>query len=144
MMHTNKAGVDLIRQFEGCKLETYICPAGVPTIGYGHTGRDVQLGTKITQDKAEGLLINDLRLFEQGVEHLCPTCTPNQFSALVSFAYNLGLHALEGSTLRRLHNAGRYADAQAQFGKWVNAGGRKLGGLVRRRAAEAALYGADA
>jgi lysozyme len=144
MMRTNRPGVDLIRQFEGCKLKAYLCPAGVPTIGYGHTGRDVQMGMTITQDQAEGFLINDLRLFEQGVAGLCPTCTPNQFSALVSFAYNLGLHNLENSTLRRLHNAGQYAAAQAQFARWDKAGGRVLPGLTRRRAAEAALYGADA
>jgi len=142
-VRTNKAGVDLIRQFAGCRRTAYLCPAKGPTIGYGHTGRDVKLGTTITQDQAEGLLVNDLRLFEQGVEHLCPTCTPNQFSALVSFAYNLGLHALEGSTLRKLHNAGQYAAAQGQFARWNKAGGRILPGLVRRRAAEAALYGAD-
>jgi len=143
-MRTNKAGVDLIRQFEGCKLQTYVCPAGVPTIGYGHTGRDVKLGMKITQDQAEGFLVSDLRLFEQGVEQLCPVCTPNQFSALVSFAYNLGLESLKTSTLRRMHNEGEYAAAQAQFARWNRAGGRILPGLVRRRACEAALYGADA
>jgi lysozyme len=144
MMRTNKAGVDLIRQFEGCKLTGYRCPAGVPTVGYGHTGRDVFVGMRTTQDQAEGLLINDLRLFEQGVQGLCPTCTPNQFSALVSFAYNLGLHQLEGSTLRKLHNAGQYAAAQQQFARWNKVGGQVLPGLTRRRAAEAALYGADA
>ena len=144
MKRTNKAGVDLIRQFEGCKLLTYICPAGVPTIGYGHTGRDVKLGAKISQDEAEGLLVNDLRLFGQGVEQLCPVTTANQFSALVSFAYNLGLDSLRTSTLRRMHNEGQYAAAQAQFSRWNKAGGRTLPGLVRRRAAEAALYGSDA
>lgn len=143
-MHINQAGADLIRQFEGCKLETYICPAGVPTIGYGHTGRDVKLGAKISQQQANDLLLSDLRLFEQGVQGLCPVATSNQFSALVSFAYNLGLHALEGSTLRRLHNAGQYAAAQAQFSRWNKADGRILDGLTRRRAAEAALYGASA
>lgn len=143
-MRINRAGIDLIREFEGCRLKAYLCPAKVPTIGYGHTGRDVKIGMTITQDQAEGLLVNDLRLFEQGVEQICPTCTPNQFSALVSFAYNLGLHALEGSTLRKLHNAGEYAAAQGQFARWNKAGGRILLGLVRRRAAEAALYGADA
>lgn len=143
-MRTNSSGVNLIKGFEACELETYICPAGVPTIGWGHTGRDVRLGAKITQEQADDLLANDLRLFEQGVQGLCPKCTSNQFSALVSFAFNLGLHALEGSTLRTLHNAGKYAAAQDQFGRWVFAKGKRLDGLVRRRAAEAALYGADA
>lgn len=143
-MRTNKSGVDLIKQFEGCKLTAYRCPAGVPTVGFGHTGRDVRMGMTITQDQADGFLLNDLRLFEQGVEQLCPVATGNQFSALVSFAYNLGLESLKTSTLRRLHNEGQYSAAQAQFARWVNAGGRKLPGLVRRRAAEAALYGAAA
>lgn len=143
-MRTNAAGIALIKQFEGCKLSAYLCPAGVPTIGVGHTGRDVRIGMTISQEQADDLLANDLRLFEQGVQGLCPKCTSNQFSALVSFAFNLGLHALEGSTLRTLHNAGKYTAAQDQFGKWVFAKGKRLDGLVRRRAAEAALYGADA
>jgi len=140
MKQTNQAGVDLIKDAEGCKLRTYICPAGVKTIGVGHTGPDVKLGMTITRDRAAELLANDLRKFEVGVAQLCPVTTDNQFAALTSFAFNLGLDNLRVSTLRKMHNAGDYAGAQGQFKRWCHADGRTLPGLVVRRAKEAALY----
>jgi hypothetical protein len=81
---------------------------------------------------------------EAAVAKLCPVTTQNQFDALVSFAYNLGEGNLSSSTLRKLHNAGNHAGAKAEFGKWINAGGKPLAGLAKRRAVEAALYGASA
>lgn len=143
MKRTNKAGVDLIEQFEGCKLTTYLCPAGIKTVGFGHTGPDVKLGQTITREQADQLLFNDLRRFEQAVEKLCPVTTDNQFAALVSFTFNLGEQSLKTSTLRRMHNEGDYAGAQGQFTRWVKAGGKTLPGLVKRRLAEAALYGKE-
>jgi lysozyme len=143
MKRTNKAGVDLIRDYEGLRLKAYKCPAGVWTIGYGSTGPHVTEGRVITRDEAEGLLVNDLRRFEQAVEQYCPVTTDNQFAALVSFAFNLGPEALRTSTLRRKHNEGDYAGAAAQFARWTRAGGRVLPGLVKRRAAESALYQKD-
>lgn len=138
---TNAAGIALIKSFEGCKLTAYLCPANVWTIGYGHTGPDVKRGLTITQDQADALLRADLRKFETGVARMTTGATDNQFAALVSLAYNVGLGALKSSTLLRIHNAGDAAGAKAQFSRWNKAGGRVLAGLTRRRAAEADLYG---
>lgn len=140
MRTINKAGLDLIRNFEGLRLKAYVCPAGVLTIGYGSTGPHVKPGMTITAEQATELLVKDLSRFESAVARLCPVTTDNQFSAIVSFAFNLGEGNLKNSTLRKLHNAGDYAGAAGQFGKWVRAGGRVLPGLVKRRAAEAELY----
>ncbi len=140
----NGAGLAIIKRYEGCELKAYLCPAGVPTVGYGHTGPDVKLGMVIDEAQAEALLKQDLARFERAVARLCPVATDNQFSALVSFAFNVGEEALRASTLRRKHNEGDYAGAQAEFARWNKAGGRVLQGLVKRRAAEAELYGRDA
>lgn len=137
----NAEGLNLIKRFEGCKLKAYVCPAGVLTIGYGSTGSHVKPGMVITQDQADELLRSDLRRFEDWVAANCAPATDNQFSALVSFAFNLGEGSLKTSTLRRMHMAGDYAGAQAQFARWNKAGGKVLAGLVKRREAEAALYG---
>ena len=138
----NERGIALIKHFEGLELEAYLCPAKVPTIGYGHTGPDVQLGQKISEAKADQLLRRDLRRFEEAVRMLigsAPT-TSDQFSALVSFAFNIGAAALERSTLLRMHKAGDIDGASKQFGRWVYANKQKLNGLIRRRAMEAKLY----
>ncbi len=142
-MRCSDNGVDLIKRFEGCRLEAYRCPAGVPTIGYGATGPDVKLGMQWTQEQADERLRADLKKFEEGVEALlgdAPT-TQGQFDALVSFAYNCGLLALAKSTLLKRHRAGEYLDAAHQFLRWNRANGRVLPGLTRRRQAEAKLYG---
>lgn len=140
MMQISKAGLDLIKQFEGLYLKAYRCPAGVPTIGYGHTA-GVAMGQTITQQQADDYLRRDVRQFERAVERLVKVpLTQGQFDALVSFAFNLGEGALAQSTLLRLLNAGDYAGAAAQFDRWNKAGGRVLPGLVRRRAAERALF----
>lgn len=140
----NKAGFDLIKDSEGLRLKAYPDPGtgGAPwTIGFGHTGPEVKPGLIISMDRAKELLTADLAKFERAVANLAPVATDNQFSAMVSFAFNCGIGNLEESTLLRLHRASKYGEAQAQFGKWVNAAGRKLNGLVKRRALEAALYG---
>ena len=133
-------GLALIKSSEGLRLKAYRCPADVPTIGYGSTGAHVRMGMTITEAEADALLRKDLERFERGVAEMAGEMTPGQFSALVSFAFNVGLEALRKSTLLRKHMAGDHAGAAAEFGKWVNAGGKKLPGLVTRRAAEAALY----
>jgi lysozyme len=141
-------GIALIEQVEGCRLTAYPDPGTDRdpwTIGTGHTGPDVHPGLVITQAQADALLRQDLARFEQGVAALVaghPT-TQGQFDALVSFAFNVGLRALGGSTLIRLHNEGMYGAAAREFGKWTHAAGRELPGLVTRRAAEAALYRGD-
>lgn len=134
--------IDLVARSEGCKLTAYLCPAGVLTIGYGHTGPDVKPGQTITQDRARQLLAADLARFSAGVSNLTPglRLTQGQFDALVSFAYNLGLGALAGSTLMRLLRAGDVQGAAKQFDRWNKANGRVLPGLVVRRAAERDLF----
>jgi len=133
-------GLNLIKSSEGLVLKAYNDAVGVLTIGYGSTGAHVKPGMVITEAQAEELLRKDVARFEEAVRKLCPLTTQNQFDACVSLSFNIGEGAFEKSTLRRLHNEGKYAEAAEQFGVWVNAGGRKLTGLVRRRAAEASLY----
>ena len=140
-MKTSQNGIELIKKFEGCRLETYICPAGVFTIGYGHIGADVKSGMKITQKEAETILKNDLKTFEKGVQRIIKKeLTQNQFDALVSFAYNLGLENLKKSTLAKFINQGKFKEASSQFERWVYANGVKLNGLIRRRKAEKDLF----
>lgn len=137
----NRAGWELIKRFEGCKLTAYTCPAGRLTIGFGSTGPHVKPGMRITAEQADELLQADLRRFEDYVAEHCGKTTDNQFAALVSFCFNVGEGNLRTSTLRRLHLAGDYAGAQAQFARWNRAGGKIMAGLVKRREAEAELYG---
>lgn len=138
--HIGPKGLALIKRSEGLRLKAYKCPADVPTIGYGSTGPHVRMGMTITEAEAEALLRKDLERFEQGVVAMGGQMTPGQFSALVSFAFNLGLNALRKSTLLKKHLAGDYEGAAQEFAKWNRAGGRVLPGLVTRRADEAALY----
>lgn len=133
-------GRELIKKWETLQLKAYLCPAKVWTVGYGHTG-DVKKGDVITEHQADAILIVDLERFESAVERLCPGTTQPQFDALVSFAFNLGAANLEKSNLRKRYLAGDLAGAQAEFAKWVYAKGKKLNGLVKRRAEEAALFG---
>jgi lysozyme len=139
-MHTSQKGLDLIKSFEGLRLSAYKCPADVWTIGYGTTA-GVKPGQNITKERAEELLREDVKRFEQQVMRLVKVpLTQGQFDALTSFVYNLGAGNLSNSTLLRLLNAGDYAGAAAQFDRWNKAGGKVLAGLVRRRAAERALF----
>lgn len=139
---TGTAGRALIRAFEGFSPTVYICPAGYPTVGYGHV---VQAGeafeSPLSPDEGDALLARDLPRYEAAVCRLIevPLHDPC-YDALVSFTFNLGEGALAASTLRRLINAGRLEEAGPQFGRWVFAGAQKLPGLVRRRAAERALF----
>ncbi|WP_043632630.1 lysozyme [Chromobacterium haemolyticum] len=140
-MKTSANGIKLIQGFEGLRLKAYQDSVGIWTIGYGHTGPDVTPGMVITQAQADALLARDLNRFESGVTRLVQVpLNQNQFDALVCFSFNLGLGALQGSTLLRLLNAGDYAGAAAQFPRWNKAGGKELPGLTRRRAAEQALF----
>lgn len=141
MRSTTSAGRSLIKAFEGFASTVYVCPAGYPTIGYGHVVQPGESFGELTQDEGDALLVRDLPRYERAVCRLIevPLSDPC-FDALVSFTFNLGEGALAASTLRRLANAGRLDDAAAQFDRWVFAGGRKLPGLVRRRAAERAMW----
>ncbi len=135
-------GLNLIKEFEGLRLKAYRDPVGVLTIGYGHTGSDVKPGMVISQQRAEQLLKNDTGWAQKAVrESVKVPLTQGQFDALTSFTFNLGAGALRSSTLVKKLNTGDYAGAQKEFGRWVHAGGQVLAGLVRRRAAEAKLFG---
>lgn len=133
----------LARRFEGFVPHPYLCPAGVPTIGYGATfyedGRAVKLtDPPITRARAEALLLWEVRsVCLPAVLRLCPAVdTPERLAALIDFAFNLGTGRLRDSTMRRKVNAGDWSAARVQIMRWVMGGGRKLKGLERRRAAE--------
>lgn len=150
------AGIALIREFEGCarrlpdgRIQAYPDPGtgGAPwTIGWGSTsddmGNPITPGTVWTQERADSRFKAHLAKFEQGVHKALngAATTQSQFDALVSLAYNIGVQALGESTLMRLHKAGDHKGAAEQFARWVNAGGRRMAGLVRRREAERQLY----
>jgi lysozyme len=144
---TGKAGIEMIKAFEGFVGKPYKCSAGVPTIGYGATfypdGKKVTMtDASITEEQAVELLANMLVSFEKYVDSYCvDTITQNQFDALVSFAYNLGPANLKASTLLKKVNVNPNDESiRLEFMKWVKAGGKTLKGLVRRREAEANLY----
>ena len=145
-MEVNKAGKDLIKQFEGCKLKAYKCPSNLDTIGYGNTfyedGTKVKPGDVITQERANELLDIIVEDFAKKVKHLIKqNLTDNNFSALVSFAYNAGVGNLKNSTLLKKVNANpKDPSIRAEFMKWVRANDKVLNGLVKRREAEAKLY----
>lgn len=139
----NAAGLALIEQFEGCKLSAYRDTGGVWTIGYGHT-HNVKPGDTCSRAQAEQWLGEDLASAENAVEHLIDTpLHDNEFAALVSFAYNVGFGAFAKSTLRTRLNRGDYACVPAFLKAWVFDNGKKIDGLVNRRAAEAALWSAE-
>ena len=137
-----KPGLDLIKRFEGFSSRSYICPAGHPTIGYGHLVRaDESFEEGVSKEEAEALLRRDTASAERSVLRLINVpLTDGQFDALVSFTFNLGGGALQRSTLRRKINRKAHDEVPAEFRRWVFAGGRRLKGLVRRREAEAVLY----
>lgn len=145
-MKLNKAGADLIKSFEGCKLDAYKCSANKTTIGYGNTyyedGSLVQMGDRITQERAESLFELIADSFASKVKPLITSnVNSNQFDSLVSFAYNCGIGNLKSSTLLRKVNANpNDPTIRAEFEKWNKASGKVLAGLTRRRKAEADLY----
>lgn len=137
---TSQKGIDLIKEFEGFRARAYMCPANVLTIGYGHT-KSCQPGQVISMARGEQLLKEDLKRFENAVNVLVKVpLNQNQFDALVSFAFNVGVNAFKNSTLLRVLNQGNYDRASSELMRWVNGGGKKLPGLVRRRKAEKALF----
>lgn len=136
----------LARRFEGLYLKPYICPAGVPTIGYGATfyenGERVTLrDAPITKERAEALLLWMIRTqYMPAVIKLCPTVdNPKRLAALIDFAFNLGVGRLKSSTLRKRVNAGEWDLVPAELRKWTRGGGKILRGLVLRREAEIQL-----
>ena len=144
MRHVTEAGLDLIKRFEGFSPKIYICPAGYPTIGYGHVvlaHEQDQFAGGVTQAEATELLRKDVRIAERAVLRLISVpLTDGQFDALVSFTFNLGAGALQRSTLRRKVNRGEHEGIPSELMKWVMAAGKRLPGLVRRRQEEGASY----
>ena len=141
----NPAGVELVKRFEGLRLFAYLCPAGVWTIGYGHTGADVRPKQQITQERAEMLLDMDLDEAAAAVaKHVTVPLSDNQFAALASFVFNLGEGAFKKSTLLRRLNDGNYRAVPEELAKWnkITQNGQKVPsmGLTKRRKAEAALW----
>lgn len=133
-------GLDLIKKYEGLRLEAYKCPAGVWTIGYGHT-KGVIKGMKISKEEAEKLLQQDVSVFELQVINTVGKLSDCKIDALVSFAYNVGIAAFRNSTLCRKVKANSDDPAiRNEFMKWIYAGGKKLQGLERRRKEEADVY----
>ena len=145
-MKINEKGIQLIKSFEGCLLNAYLDSVKVPTIGYGATfyedGKRVKIGDRITQERANELLEHHIDLFSVKVKRLITKdLNDNQFSALVSFAFNLGYNALGRSTLlKKVNHNPNDITIKNEFLKWNRAGGRVLNGLTRRRIAEAKLY----
>ena len=147
-MKVNDKGFALICEFEGCRTEAYQDPVGVWTIGFGHTSAAgppcVGPGVTVTRAEATGILMRDLETFSAGVKSaITAPLNDNQFSALVSFAFNVGLGNFRSSSVLRSVNACRFDQVPADLALWVKAGGKVLPGLIRRRAAEAALFLAD-
>lgn len=140
-MKASNSLIEAIKRFEGFRSTAYRCPAGVWTVGYGHTA-GVKRGDKMTEGEAERQLRRDLAEYEAFVDKLGVTERQNKFDALVDFAYNLGCDALEGSTLlKKIRACAPAAEVRAEFMKWVYATvagkKRKLEGLVKRRKWEA-------
>ena len=136
----NNEGIALIKQWEGLRLETYRCKAGVLTIGYGHTASVIP-GMHITEIEAERLLMRDLAVFEAEVSRAVDVeITDNQFAALVSWTYNVGVSAMRKSTLIRKLNQGDYSSVPGELARWNRIKGLVSSGLSNRRAAEAGLW----
>lgn len=139
-MKISQEGIALIKKFEGCKLESYLCAANVPTIGYGST-KGVEMGMTISQERAEELLLEDLVVYEEAVEKsVTVPLSQHQFDALVSWTFNLGGANLNASTMLKVLNQGAYEDVPYQMKRWNKAGGKVLEGLTRRRLAESLLF----
>lgn len=145
-MEITQKGIEIIKKFEGLRTKAYKCSAGVPTIGYGLTfypsGERVKMGDIITPEQAEKYLVEVLKGFQKQIAPLIKTeLNPHQWDALISFTYNVGVGNLKISTLLKKVNANpNDPTIRNEFQRWVYAGGKKLDGLVKRRAEEATIY----
>lgn len=143
-MKINARGLDLIKKCEGLRLEAYQDSVGVWTIGWGHTGPEVRNGLKIPKGQAEGWLLEDCEKAENCIKRNCKdvldSMNESQFSALVSFVFNVGCTAFSRSSMLKFLKKKDWRYAAMEFDRWVYAGKRKLPGLVTRRAMEKALF----
>ena len=139
-MNISQKGLDLIKKYEGCKLYAYRCPAGVLTIGYGHT-KGVKAGQAITQAQAEQFLREDIRPLETLLNDMRLNFKQNQFDALISWIFNLGAANFKSSTMyKKIIAHADDLDITDQMVKWYNAAGRPLLGLKKRRVEEANMF----
>lgn len=139
-MDSDQKALEIIKKYEGLRLEAYLCPAGVPTIGYGHT-QGVKMGQKISTNTAEIFLDHDYQEAREMVTRLVRVpLTGNQIGALTSFVFNLGVGNLSTSTLLKKLNKSDYIGAANEFDKWIFSKGIKLNGLIKRRAEEKQLF----
>jgi lysozyme len=139
-MNISQEGISLIKKFEGCELEAYKCAAGVWTIGYGHT-KDVKEGDSILKEDAESMLMHELQEYCNDVDIAVKVdLKQNEFDALVSWTYNLGLTNLNSSTMLKVLNEGKHDEVPAQMKRWNKASGQVKQGLIRRREAEALMF----
>lgn len=139
-MRTSLQGLQLIKDFEGLRLKAYLCPAGIPTIGWGHT-RGVRIGETITEAQASDYLVEDIAPIEVLLNSQHINFRQEQFDALVSWIFNLGVNAFGGSTMLKYIRDNRSdEDITDQMVRWVNAGKKPLVGLKRRRIAEANMF----
>lgn len=133
--------VALIKRHEGCRLRAYLCPAGVWTIGWGSTGPGIREGVTWTQAQADERLATDVKRFMDGVRSAIKRpASDNELGAMTSLAYNIGAKAFRASTLLRLFNQGRKAEAAKQFDRWNKSNGVVLNGLIKRRADERRVF----
>lgn len=143
-MKINAEGVHFIANAEGFRGKAYVCPAGKLTIGYGHVigpTEKQRFANGITKEEAEALLERDLEKYAAAVNKFVQVAlSQGQFNSLVSFCFNVGITAFARSTLLRKLNDGDYEGAAGEFQRWVNGGGRRLGGLVKRRQLEALMF----
>ena len=139
-MQISQEGLALIKKFEGCELEAYLCPAGVWTIGYGHT-KDVKEGDKINKDEADYLLQEEMIEYESYINDMVDVdLNQSQYDSMCAWVYNLGPSNLGSSTMLRVLNEGKYDEVPQQMKRWNKANGEVLDGLIRRREAEALLF----
>ena len=142
-MKISEEGKALIKKFEGCKLEAYLCSAGVPTIAFGRT-KNVKLGDTCTQEQADAWLEEELEEYTGYVnDAVTQTLDQNQLDAMVAWTYNLGPTNLRSSTLLRVLNEGKMQEVPQQMRRWNKANGKVLPGLERRRLAESMLFEGD-
>lgn len=145
-MKLNQKGINLLHEFEGLRLEAYLCPAKIPTIGWGSTyyedGKKVKMGDKITKERADALFLKIAEDFAKRVRGLVKKeLTENQFSALVSFTYNVGVGAFQRSTLlRKVNSNPNDPTIHNEFMRWNKVAGKPVRGLTRRRESESKLY----
>lgn len=139
-MEISQEGLSLIKKFEGCKLKSYQCAAGVWTIGYGSTS-GISEGMEISQQRAEALLLEDVAVFEEAVNKAVKVPLEQyEFDALVSWTFNLGPSNLNSSTMLKVLNENKKNEVPAQMRRWNKANGETLQGLIRRREAESLLF----